>query len=103
MLDSVIEKLQGAAIFTKSKYFLLVTQKGQHGSSGLKEYLRLRKKRTEKPQAVANFPVPSSRKAIQRYLGLTSYFRKFVEGYAVISKPLSDLLKKNVELEFREL
>jgi len=57
----------------------------------------------EKPQAVANFPVPSSRKATQRFPGLTSYFRKFVDGYAVISKPLSDLLRKNVELEFREL
>jgi len=45
----------------------------------------------DKTQAVANFPVPSDRKAIQRFLGLTSYFRKFVDGYAVIAKPLSDL------------
>lgn len=57
----------------------------------------------EKTKAVANFPVPSDRKAIQRFLGLTSYFRKFIEGYAIIAKPLSDMLRKDSCFEFKEI
>jgi len=56
-----------------------------------------------KTEAVANFPIPRDKKAIQRFLGLTSYFRKFIDGYAVVAKPLSDLLRKDSEFEFKEL
>lgn len=51
----------------------------------------------EKVKAVNNFPIPTDRKAVQRFLGLASYFRKFIEDYAVIAKPLTDLLRKNVD------
>jgi len=35
-------------------------------------------------------------------LGLTSYFRRFVEGYAVIDEPWSDLFRKEVRFEFQD-
>ncbi|XP_070855345.1 uncharacterized protein [Drosophila suzukii] len=38
--------------------------------------------------------VPSSSgQALQRYLGLTSYMRRFIKDYALTAKPLSDLLR----------
>jgi len=40
----------------------------------------------EKIQAVKEFPIPHDKKAIQRFLGLTSYFRKFINGYASIAR-----------------
>lgn len=57
----------------------------------------------EKTQAVANFPLPGDKKAVQRFLGLTSYFRKFVDGYALIAKPLTDMLRKDCQFMFKEL
>lgn len=50
----------------------------------------------EKTLAVENFPVPGNRKMLQRYLGLTSYFRRFVKDFAVIAKPLTNLMRQNV-------
>lgn len=45
--------------------------------------------------AVKNYPVPTTAKQLQSYLGLTSYFRKFIMDYAIIARPLSELLKKD--------
>lgn len=42
--------------------------------------------------AVRKFPVPKDVISVQRFLGLTNYFRKFIKNYAVKAKPLYDLL-----------
>lgn len=43
----------------------------------------------EKVETVKNYPVPKDHKALQRFLGLTGYFRHFVRNYGIISKPLT--------------
>jgi ribonuclease HI len=54
----------------------------------------------EKTIAVQNFPEPKNIKQIQSFLGLTGYFRKFIENYSKIAKPLSDLLRNETEFRF---
>uniref|UniRef100_A0AAG5DQ21 RNA-directed DNA polymerase n=1 Tax=Anopheles atroparvus TaxID=41427 RepID=A0AAG5DQ21_ANOAO len=49
----------------------------------------------EKIKAVKNFRVPPNVKAVQAFLGLTGFFRKFVQDYSKIARPLTDLLKKD--------
>lgn len=39
---------------------------------------------------------------LQRYLGLTSYFRRLIEGYASITKALSDILRKDEKFHIGE-
>ncbi|KAG7295050.1 hypothetical protein JYU34_022520 [Plutella xylostella] len=56
----------------------------------------------DKTDAVMNFPKPKTVKQVQSYIGLTSYFRKFIEGYAVIARPLTELLKNDVPFHFGE-
>jgi len=56
----------------------------------------------EKIQGVKEFPIPHDKKAIQRFLGLTSYFRKFLNGYPSIARPLWDLLRGDSKYEFGE-
>ena len=51
----------------------------------------------DKINAVWNFPIPNDVKSVQRFMGLTSYFRRFIRDFAIVARPLTDLLKKNAE------
>lgn len=53
-------------------------------------------------KAIRKFPIPRNIRAVQSFLGLCSYFRKFVENFSVIAKSLYDLTKKNVNFQFGE-
>ncbi|GFT32169.1 retrovirus-related Pol polyprotein from transposon 17.6 [Trichonephila clavipes] len=54
----------------------------------------------DKTKAVQNFPEPKNVKQVQSFLGLSGYFRKFIQNYSIIAKPLSDLLRDNTVFHF---
>lgn len=56
----------------------------------------------EKTNAIMKYPEPKNVKQLHSFLGLCSYFRKFIEGYAQIAQPLTDLLRKDAVFEFTE-
>ena len=41
--------------------------------------------------AIRNFPGPTSKKELQRFLGLAGFYRQCIQGFAEISKPLNRL------------
>lgn len=54
-------------------------------------------------QVILNYPVPTNVKAVQRFLGLAGYFRKFVRDFSLIAKPLYALIRKNAKFVFGEV
>ncbi|XP_055858752.1 uncharacterized protein LOC129921099 [Episyrphus balteatus] len=48
-----------------------------------------------KTMAVKEFDQPTNEHQVRQFIGLTSFFRKFIENYAAIASPLTDLTKEN--------
>ncbi|GJV01669.1 retrotransposable element Tf2 [Tanacetum coccineum] len=51
--------------------------------------------KTNKIKAMQAGPIPSNLKQLRGFLGLTGYYRRFIKGFASLSRPLTQLLKKN--------
>jgi len=49
----------------------------------------------EKLSGVLEWPVLTKVKQVQAFLGFANFYCRFIENFAKISKPLSDLTKKN--------
>ena len=49
-----------------------------------------------KVQTIAEWPQPSNVKDVRSFLGLASYYRRFVRGFSSIAKPLTDLTKDRI-------
>ncbi|XP_026829817.1 uncharacterized protein LOC113563025 [Ooceraea biroi] len=56
---------------------------------------------TQTIQNILHLPHPMGN-SIQRFLGLTGYFRKFIKDYSRRTKPLHNLLKKSVAFDFND-
>ena len=49
-----------------------------------------------KIEGVAKWPEPKNVTNVQSFLGFTNFYRRFIEDYAKIARPLHDLTKKNI-------
>jgi len=52
--------------------------------------------------AIKAHPAPINLTELRQFLGLASYYRKFIEGFGKIAAPLNQLLKKEIEYQWNE-
>ena len=45
--------------------------------------------------AVANFPIPTNKRELMRFLRMTGYYQKFCQNFSCVASPLTNLLRKN--------
>uniref|UniRef100_A0AAV2LWN3 ribonuclease H n=1 Tax=Knipowitschia caucasica TaxID=637954 RepID=A0AAV2LWN3_KNICA len=45
----------------------------------------------DKIKTLTTWPVPTNLKELRSFLGFSGYYRRFIEGYSAITKPLHDL------------
>ena len=54
----------------------------------------------KKVEAIKKWSQPTSLREVRIFLGLAYYYRRFIKNFSKIAKPMSDLLKKNLTLEW---
>ncbi|XP_053212264.1 uncharacterized protein LOC128395805 [Panonychus citri] len=93
-LDLVLMRLSDASLTLKpSKCFI-----------GKSEILYLGHKITKEGQypdenkltAIKNYPLPANLTDLRAFVALCSYFRRFIEGFAITAKPLTNLTRKEI-------
>ena len=92
-LAKVFERLRSAGLTLKPKKCKLV----QVEVCYLGHIVSAEGVRTDpsKLQAILEFPVPHDVKTLRSFLGLASYYRRFIPQFSKIAGPLFDLTKKN--------
>ena len=55
---------------------------------------------SEKVKAVEDFPVPTNLKAVQRFLGMSGWYHRFVPNFAEVADPLNNLKRKGVKFRW---
>nr|GEZ83072.1 reverse transcriptase domain-containing protein [Tanacetum cinerariifolium] len=51
--------------------------------------------------AIKNWATPITPTEVRQFLGLAGYYRRFIEGFSLISKPLTKLTQKNKKFEWK--
>lgn len=88
--DNLLELCLDKCVFLMTDIIYLGYSFNEHGIFPSKEHI----------EAVMEYPVPKNTKEVQSFVGLVSYFRKFIANFSIIAKPLYDLLKKSAVFVF---
>ncbi|KAK1615494.1 hypothetical protein QYE76_021011 [Lolium multiflorum] len=55
-----------------------------------------------KIKTVAEWKAPTTRTEVRAFLGLAGYYRRFVEGFSSIARPMTQLLKKDKKFDWTD-
>ncbi|GJZ92736.1 putative reverse transcriptase domain-containing protein [Tanacetum coccineum] len=110
-IDDLFDQLQGSSVYLKiglrSGYHQL-RNKEEH-EEHLKAILELLKKEElyakfskypAKIESIKDWASPKTPTEIRQFLGLAGYYRRFIEGFSKIDKPMTKLTQKKVAFEW---
>jgi len=93
LVKEVLKRLQFNNLYAKvEKYFFEQSSIKYLGVIISENKVQMDK---EKLSEVLEWPVPTKVKQVQAFLGFANFYHRFIENFTKISKPLSDLTKKD--------
>ncbi|XP_040216958.1 uncharacterized mitochondrial protein AtMg00860-like [Rana temporaria] len=54
----------------------------------------------QKVTAIVDWPAPTDKKAIQRFVGFANFYRKFIKGFSSIITPITNLTRQGTRLQW---
>ena len=55
-----------------------------------------------KVEAITNFPMPTIKNQLMRFLGMVGFYRKVCKNFAVVAEPLTKLLQKKNSFTWKD-
>ena len=55
-----------------------------------------------KVQAITSWPTPTNQNQVPQFLGLCNYYRRFIQDFATMAKPLHRLTEKTCEFQWSD-
>ena len=99
-LSKVFDRLSAAGLKLKAKKCDLFARKVEYLGHVITEDGTATS--ASKTKAINEWPVPSNASEVRSFLGLCSYYRKFVSGFAEIASPLHALTTKGKDFQWTE-
>ena len=92
-LQAVVERIRHAGLKLKPSKCCFIRSEMEYlghliTPEGLKPNCKL-------VEAVSEFPRPTDVSGVRRFLGLSSYYQRFIQDFAAIAEPLRNLTRKN--------
>lgn len=100
LLKEVFRRLRHSCLKLEPKKCSFATDKTEFlGFEISKQGIKIRDTKIE---SIINYSRPKTQRDVRAFLGLCSYFRKFVPKFADITHPLNLLLRKNIKFDWNE-
>lgn len=55
-----------------------------------------------KINAIKNYPIPSDKDAVRRFVAFANYYRRFIPNFAILASPLNRMTRKNASFNWNE-
>nr|GEY90332.1 putative reverse transcriptase domain-containing protein [Tanacetum cinerariifolium] len=103
-IDDLFDQLQGSSIYSKidlrSGYHQLRVQEEDIPKTAFRTHSRGIHVDPAKIESIKDWASPKTPTEIRQFLGLAGYYRRFIEGFSKIAKPMTKLTQKKVMFDW---
>nr|GFD01546.1 retrotransposon protein, putative, Ty3-gypsy subclass [Tanacetum cinerariifolium] len=101
-IDDLFDQLQGSNVYSKidlrSGYHQLRVREEDVPKTAFRTREGIHVDPT-KMESIKDWVSPKSPMEIRQFLGLAGYYRRFIEGFSKITKPMTKLTQKKIKFE----